>query len=176
MKVGLVRHFKVKKDLPQKGLLTRDDLLTWFDEYDKADIESGDVDLADIDWRACYSSNLPRALRTAERIFNGHIISVDGLREFEPMALFKRNIKLPFIPWAILMRIKQHTNREIANAFKSQIEIALDQILTESQEDTLLVSHGFAMLVLRKALIKRGFRGPKFKYPANGRLYIFERN
>lgn len=36
----------------------------------------------------------------------------------------------------------------------------MDELLSESDEDALIVTHGWLMLELRKELMKRGFHGP----------------
>lgn len=175
MRIGLVRHFKVKIELPDKAFITRDELSTWLNEYDKADIEYGQVDLCGVSWKRCYSSDLPRALKTAENIYDGEITTLQGLREFNPMLLFSRNYKLPFLLWAVLPRIKQLVSNRCTANYKKQIASCLDEILSKSDEDVLIVSHGFTMIFLKKELKKRGFRGVDFKHPANGKLYIFEK-
>lgn len=175
MRIGLVRHFKVKKELPKKIFISRDELYSWFKEYDAAVIEEGECDLCGIDWKKCYASDLPRALKTAQTIFDGDIISLNGLREFQPLLLFKSNMKLPILLWIILPRIKQLMSTELTAEFKEKIVSSLDEILTQSKEDTLIVSHGFSMIFLKKELIKRGFKGVNFHHPSNGKLYIFER-
>lgn len=176
MRIGLVRHFKVKIGLPKKLFITRDELSTWFDEYDKADVEYRQVDLCDVSWKSCYSSDLPRAVKTAENIYNGDINILQGLREFNPMILFRRNYKLPFLLWAVLPRAKQLISNRCIAHYKKQIASCLNEILLESDEDILIVSHGFTMICLKAELKKRGFKGANFKYPANGKLYIFESN
>ena len=96
MKVGLVRHFRVRKPFPSGTLGTQAELMRWFDEFDVADVEYGKVEMAGIQWDSCYSSDLPRAVKTAETIYQGEIIQMEALREVRPYPLFaSRDFRLP---------------------------------------------------------------------------------
>jgi broad specificity phosphatase PhoE len=179
MKVGLVRHFKVKKGYPKKTFITTNELIQWFEEYDTADIEDGEIELCGIEWKRCFASDLPRAVKTAEKIYSGNIVKMKELREIPVYPIFKRNVKLPFLLWAILVRAAWLVNHKSQLESKTdcikRIGAVLDDILSQSEEDVLIVSHGALMMFMRKELVKRGFRGPAFKTPENGKLYIFER-
>ena len=74
MKVGLVRHFQVKKDFPKETLITPDQFNQWLNEYDESEIEDAEMDLCGIEWNICLASDLFRAAKTAEKIFSGNII------------------------------------------------------------------------------------------------------
>jgi broad specificity phosphatase PhoE len=179
MRVGLVRHFKVKKKSPDKAFITQTELTQWFDEYDVSDIEDGTIDFGAIEWGTCFASDMPRAVKTAEKIYSRKIIELKELREIPAYPIFKRNIKLPFLLWAVLTRlawlINHKSQLESISDVKKRIEDVLDEILVQSGQDVLIVSHGALMIYIRKALLQRGFKGPKFTTPANGKLYLFEK-
>jgi broad specificity phosphatase PhoE len=179
MKVGLVRHFKVKKDFPKKLFISQNELCKWFEEYDHCDIEVGKVDLYDTKWNRCFSSDLTRAVKTAETIHNGKIIKLVDLREIKSSPIFKWNLKLPFLLWIIFVRIawaiKHRSQPESMADIRKRISSALDKIFSQSEEDVLIVSHAALMIFMRKELVKRGFKGPKVGTPQNGKLYIFEK-
>lgn len=175
MKVGLVRHFKVKKQLPKNIFVTSTDLKQWFDEYDIAEIEESEVNLNEVMWKRCFASDLPRAIKTAEKIYSGNIITMKELRELQLKLPLEKELKLPFLFWAILIKLGFLTPREYIKNVKKQIGTFLDEKLLTYNEDILIVSHGGLMIYLREGLMKRGFRGPKFKIPENGQLYIFEK-
>jgi broad specificity phosphatase PhoE len=179
VKVGLVRHFRVKHDYPRKLLVTPDEVADWFLGYDAADIEYGHVDLSGGNWQHCFCSDLPRAIKTAQAIFKGDIVVLEDLREIEPYPFRGNRIKLPFIVWGILVRLvwyfKSHPNVETKRAVRERVRRVIDQVL-RANGDALIVSHAALMPFLRAELKRRGFRGPWFGRAANGLLYLFERS
>lgn len=176
MKVGLVRHFKVKKEYPIKAWLSTNEVMEWFKEYDTADIEAGETELGVTEWKQCFASDMPRAAKTAAAIYRGHVIHMEALREI-PMPIVKRNIKLPFFGWTLVLRgmwLFSRTARADIEAARQKIAYVLDTILQQEEGDVLIVSHGALMMYMRKELLRRGFHGPAFGTPKNGKLYIFE--
>ncbi|MFC3885142.1 histidine phosphatase family protein [Bacillus songklensis] len=179
MKIGLVRHFKVKRGYPEKRFVTQKELFQWLDEYEASDIEVGETSLGSIEWKRCFASDLPRAAKTAETIYDGNIIKMKELREVQIYPLFKRDIKLPFLLYPILIRmawlLKHKSQLERKADVEKRVKAILDDILSQSDENILIVSHGALMMFMRKELLKRGFKGPKMKTPENGKLYVFEK-
>lgn len=180
MKIGLVRHFKVKRGFPEKRFITGHEFMQWADEYDKSDIEVGESNLEGINWNRCLSSNLHRASKTAQLIYSGKISITDQLREIRVYPISKQKMKLPFIVWILLVRVAWFFNHKSQLERKSDVEARIkgivDEMLSYTGEDVLIVSHGGLMLYLRKELIKRGFSGPKLNgTPVNGKLYVFEK-
>lgn len=177
MKIGLIRHFKVKRGYPNK-FVTKDELLKWIEEYDASDVLENEIDLCNIDWKRCYSSDLPRAEKTAKRAFAGNVIYLPDLREIKLSPLFKRNIRLPLILHILFIRIAWLFNHKSQEDKKSdvinRINATLDKILL-NEEDVLVVGHGGIMMFMQKELLKRGFTGEKFKRPENGKVYLFEK-
>jgi len=177
MKIGLVRHYKVNKEYPSKKWLTKEEVIQWFHEYDTAEIEYGETDLMNITWKQCYSSDLPRAVKTSEKIYQGPITQLKELREI-PLPTFKLNVKLPFLVWGILIKLSWLFNPKVKKDIKKteeRIALFLDQVL-QGEKDTLIVSHAALMKYLRKELLKRGYEGPKYSTPDNGRLYLFSKS
>lgn len=177
MRIGLVRHYKVNKQNPRKLLVSTDEALQWFREYDESDIEPGETDLGGIDWEHCYSSDQKRAIHTAQLIYEGTISQTEVLREI-PLPPLRVNIKLPFMLWVLLLGLSRHTNRQaraVMETAKLNINRFLDELTESGRQNVLIVSHGALMAEFRKELKRRGFRSPRFTYPENGKLYIFER-
>lgn len=178
MKVGLVRHFKVTRRYPNT-FVTSAELMKWVDEYNASDIEENEIDLKNIEWKRCYSSDLSRARITAEKAFNGKIVYLEGLRELNLYPFFRLNLRIPLFLHLLFIRIAWLLNHksqlETKHDVSKRINDILDKIL-QSDEDVLIVSHGGVMIFLRKELMKRGFNGPKFKRAKNGELYLFENN
>jgi len=176
LKIGLVRHYKVVKGFPKGLSLTANELNQWFEEYNASDIEIGNADISEIPWDICYSSDLFRAKKTAEYIYDGNIIFSSELRELKP-PLFKGNMKLPFFMWVIIARIRglfdPIVKAEIKEG-KKRVASFFDQNISQHQ-NVLIVGHGGMMMYMRKELLKRGYKGPSFTIPKNGEIYIFEK-
>lgn len=176
VKVGLVRHFKVKRGYPNK-IITGEELLQWMDEYDASDVEENQIDLCNVDWRRCFSSTLSRAKVTAQKAFHGDVVYLEELREVELSPFFNPKVKLPLFVHILFIRIAWLMNHKSQSELKREvfkrINYCLDKIL-ESNEDTLIVGHGGIMMFMRKELLRRGFQGPSFKRAKNGKVYIFE--
>ncbi|WP_407270930.1 histidine phosphatase family protein [Radiobacillus sp. PE A8.2] len=177
MKVGLVRHFPVKRGYPN-NYLTSNELMEWADEYDLSEVIETDIVLGDNQWVRCFASDLPRASTTARKVFNGEITYLKELREISISPFFRGNIKLPIFIHFIFIRVSWWFNHKSQNESKKdvdkRIETTLDQILT-SKQNVLIVSHGGLMINLRRQLIKRGFNGPRFTTPKNAKLYVYEK-
>lgn len=175
MRIGLVRHFKVKQAYPGKFLLTKSEVIKWFDGYESAEVESKEVDLYGINWKHCYASPLNRAVKTAGRIYDGETIQISELKELDILHLLTNRIRLPFMIWGILVRIKSLKSNTETNEFKNKIAAFVDELVLKNDTDILIVSHWFVMQVLQKELIKKGFKGNNFRSPDYGTVYIFEK-
>ncbi|MGD6831289.1 histidine phosphatase family protein [Sutcliffiella halmapala] len=177
MKIGLIRHFKVTRGYPDNRV-TAEELLKWVEEYDASEVEENDLDLKNIDWKRCYSSDLPRAVKTAEKAFKGDISFLKELREITVAPIFPPNRRLPLKLHLLSIRMAwlfNHKSQPVSKReLQKRISDTLDKILF-SKENTLIVSHGGVMMLLRKELLRRGFRGPEFKIANNGELYLFEK-
>ncbi|MBP1932091.1 histidine phosphatase family protein [Ammoniphilus resinae] len=180
MRIGLVRHFKVKKGLPEKRILSAEELTQWFAEYDESEVEIVETDMRGIGWELCYTSDLTRAVQTADEIYAGEIVKTKDLREIAyPVFGEIWRGKLHFFLWAILGRISWHFRHK---AYKeSQRDVAqrlnsfLDELMDQKEKNILLVGHAALMMEMRKELLRRGFKGPKLGTPENGKLYVFEK-
>lgn len=101
------------------------------------------------------------------------------LREISMYPLFKKNMKLPFLLWAFLVRtawlINHQSQQETKFDVEQRIHSVLDQIIQNQNDNILIVSHGAFMMMMSKELLRRGFKGKKITRPENGKLYIFEK-
>jgi broad specificity phosphatase PhoE len=175
MRIGLIRHFKVKHAHPSKMFVGYDELVKWFDHYELAEIEHQTIDQCEITWDQCYSSSSSRALKTAKHIFSGSIIQRDELKELDFLPLMNKNYKLPLLFWALLIRNKSMSSNPVSEQYAAKLSAFVDEIILAKDKNILIASHGFVMMFLQKELIKRGFTGDKFKTPANGKIYVFVR-
>lgn len=103
MNIGLVRHFKV--DCNAQTFMTSDDFEKWALEYDNSDTIENKFETQNIKWDKCFSSDLPRAIKTSETIFKGAIIKTQLLREVPLSPIYKTNLKLPHSLWCIAARV-----------------------------------------------------------------------
>ncbi|MFN3851828.1 MAG: histidine phosphatase family protein [Spirosomataceae bacterium] len=174
MKIALVRHFKVKKSYPKRFLISYEELVNWFEEYDLAEIEPFEVEKLDASFERCYCSTMKRAKQTATHFYSGEVILQKELEEVSVLPLFSRKIKLPLLFWGIMIRNKTLSENPITLDFRRKIEPFIEKII-EDNCDTLIVSHGFVMMLTERELRKRGFVGKKIGNPKNGKMYLFER-
>lgn len=176
MKIGLVRHFKVKRGYPN-SIVSSEELMQWVEEYEASDVEENEVDLSGGEWKSCYSSDIRRAQVTARKVFDGNIIFQEELREIPLSPLFPSRMKLPLFIHLMAIRLAWWFNHPSQSVSKrdvlNKIERIVDRVISENQ-DVLIVGHGGVMMFMRKELIRRGFSGPSFKRPENGKVYIFE--
>lgn len=177
MKIGLIRHFPVNQPF-LKGWVTQQEVLHWFDAYNKAAIRNMQVALED-DWQACYCSALSRAKETAAIIYKKEIVSSELLNEPFTDPFTARNIKLPFLVWGMIFRFAILYNHSSQSHRKDVIEKRLkdflEEIMSKHESNVLIVSHAFSMEILSRLLIKQGFRGKKLTMPKNGALYVYEK-
>lgn len=178
MKVGLVRHFRVEHAAPKRFLVSPAELVQWFADYDEAPVTIAPVDLGPTNWQRCYASDLPRAVATARAIYPGEVHTTPSLREIPAYLYEGRRLRLPFLLWAIVVRLgwRLDTKAQPEPKAMAQARVAaiLDEIL-QSDEDVLIVSHAAIMDFLQAELKRRGFRGEGFGLAKNGRLYTFEK-
>ena len=175
MKIGLVRHFKVHHPFPERKLLSKAEVIEWFIGYDNTEtIEYNNVDLSPGDWHHCYSSPMIRAVNTAHHIYDGPIKEVAALKELDILHRLPGKIRLPFLLWGLIVRIKSFSSNKDTDTFKNEIIAFVDKVMEDDESDVLIVSHWFVMRVIRQELIKRGFVGGNFKSNEYGALYVFE--
>lgn len=175
MYIGLVRHFKV--NCKNNRYMTSDDFIESIMQYDNSDIIINDVDLGLIEWHTCFSSDLSRAIKTAETIFKGKVIISPLLREVPVYPIFSTNLKLPYKFWMISSRfawlLHHKSQKENKKATKKRSKEFLNNLDYASGNNILISSHGFFMYTLHKQLKDRGFGGESIKKYKNGTLYLY---
>jgi broad specificity phosphatase PhoE len=177
VKIGLLRHFKVKLGYPSK-IVSSMELMEWQNNYDASDIEEIEVETLGVDWKRCYSSDLSRARITAEKTFIGEIIFSEDLREMKIYPIAGSKTRLPLWLHIFLIRVAWYFGHNSQKESKKQVLSRINQVLDEAikhGEDVLIVGHGGIMMFMRKELLKRGFIGPKFNRPDNAKIYLFEK-
>lgn len=176
MKIGLIRHFRVKHTFPV--FCNSENYEIEYVKYEDANIFCNNSDFPVKDYSVCYSSDKKRALNTAKMIFKRNINITSDLVEVPIKAIFKIKIKIPFIFWNILHRFFWFLNsKKLSETRKDTRARAVEflaKICKSNKENILIVTHGFFMLSLRSELLKLGFKGGRILNPRNGILYEFE--
>lgn len=175
MHIGLMRHFPVLLDFP-RGWRTTSELEDWYQRYDHAPTREIDPDLGEIRWSRCWSSDLPRAKATASRVFQGRIEFTPLLREARFAQFQTGSLRLPVWFWKGLLRVAWmtgHTSQRVCrDDLLGRVRQAADLIL-QTRDDILIVSHAGTMAYLSRELRRRGFNGPRFGVAHHARSYIF---
>lgn len=177
MRIGLVRHYKVDYDQP-KFLMTANQFEDWVRHYDEAKIVDMNKQWED-NWELCYSSDLPRAVRTASKLTRCSVKITELLREVPLTAFIKTKRKLPFPVWNMVGRLtwflptgsQPESRRETIQRAKKFIRL----MEMSGKERVLVVSHWLFLIVLAKELRKAGYSGLKVRRFRNGELYIYEK-
>ncbi|UNK17001.1 histidine phosphatase family protein [Paenibacillus sp. N3/727] len=175
MRVGLVRHYKVI-DHTTNYWMSSKDFTDWITQYNTADIYLQNKITTHQNWERCYSSDMIRAIRTAESIYNGDLIITDLLREIEIGPLFQSNHKLHINMWLIFGRLGwffKHRSQENKTSTFIRAKKLLDTIEGRGDREVLIVSHGAFMTLLRRELLRRGYKGDRFTKPINGKIYTY---
>ncbi|MBZ0179025.1 MAG: phosphoglycerate mutase family protein [Melioribacteraceae bacterium] len=177
MKIGLIRHFKV--DVRSQNFLNSSGFDESMRNYDRAEIIPKRVELTNNEWQRCISSTLPRAKETASAIFSGEILFTDMLVEVPMRSFWNTDIKIPSFIWHIGARIawkRNHSSQiETYAATKIRVNEFIEKFIRSNDKNTLIVTHGFFMRQLYKALIKEGFEGKIDEVPKNGVVYVLSR-
>ncbi len=177
MRIGLLRHFKV--NCPHKKMMTSKEFREWSKKYEVSKVVKKKVEMYGIEWDICYASDLPRAVTTANEVYSGNVMIDKLLREVDNAPfIHTERIKLPFEIWHVCGRLawyfKSKSQPENRTDTARRINKFLDRI-DWSQENILIVFHGFMLYNFQKELRKRGFQGEKVKIVKNGVLYEYVR-
>ncbi len=175
MKIGLVRHFKVK--CPHKRLMTSKEFREWSEKYERAGVMKKKVNMYGTKWDVCYCSDLQRAVTTAKEVYSGKVYIDKLLREVDNIPfIHSEKLVLPFSVWHICGRLawffKSKSQPESIRGTRRRIRKFLRQIDWE-QENILIVSHGFLIFNITWELFRLGFVGKRVHRVRNGILYEY---
>ncbi len=176
MKLGLVRHFKVKTN--ENTFLSPKEFAEAMTNYDIAPVIENGLEINSDEWDICYCSTLPRAITTAEKIYDKEIIKTNLLVEVPISPFTQKNIKLPVTFWHIGARIawykKYKSQIENKDATKERTYKFYNLIKDSGYENILIVSHGYFLRMFYEEIKKKGFRGEIDMNIQNGKLYVIE--
>jgi broad specificity phosphatase PhoE len=150
----------------------------WRQRYDSSEVTPGTIHTGAINWQKCFCSDLKRAYTTAQAAYTGEITQTPLLREIEVQPFRTGQLSLPIWVWRWMVRMawlaSHESQRTARDDFRQRVQ-AIANMLDAEPGDTLVVSHAGMMMYLRKELMRRGFRGPKFGVAEHARLYVYER-
>lgn len=179
MRIGLIRHFKVKHKPNYLKWMSADQFARVIDDYDQSELIMETNVLNYEDWDICYCSDLIRTKKTAKTIYTGTIVETMLLREIIVDPFIAGNIKLPYFVWLLLGRFlwlfSHRSQSETKTSVRKRIKKVLDDIESETYDNVLVCSHGALMYFFRKELLRRGYKGDAFLFAKNSRLYVFEK-
>jgi broad specificity phosphatase PhoE len=177
MRLGLVRHFQIPHSRFQ--LVNGPGFDSWAHWYDTTEVHARAVPAAGGDWDLCLSSDLPRAEFTANTIFKGRIETTPLLREVPFTAFMPRGLYLPLLVWQATSRMGWYLKHAAQRETRTQTQVRITEFVRWLRQDhadrnVLIVSHGFFMQFLQKALQAEGFKGKVPIRPHGGTIYLFE--
>ena len=176
MKLGLVRHFKVITN--ENTFLSSEEFEQAMSNYDVAPVQKNGLKINHEDWDICYCSTLPRAITTAETIYNDEIIKSNLLVEVPIKPFTKWNIKLPISIWHIASRIAWYKNHKSQPEGKKETQERIhkfyEMISNSGYNKILIVAHGYFLHMFYKEMEKKGFSGDVNLGFKNGHLYAIE--
>lgn len=176
MKIGLVRHFKV--DYKAKKMMSSNDFEEYVISYDNAAVIQNEIDGEHSKWNKCYCSDLTRAIITAKSIYDKELEITDLLREVKMYPVKRLRIRMPSFLWSISSRVAWKLNHssqlETANNTRKRAKEFLRKLDLNSDENILIVSHGFFLMTLIDELRLLGFKGEIPKKMKNGYMYILK--
>lgn len=157
-----------------------DGFMDWARWYDTTEVKAREVPLAGGDWDLCYCSDLPRARFTAGYLFRGSIEATPLLREVPFSGFLPRRAKAPLFLWQSTSRVGWWLNHASQSENRRQTLERIAEFTRRlraghAQGDRILiVSHGWYMQYLAKALNRAGFRGSVPYRPHGGIIYPFQ--
>jgi broad specificity phosphatase PhoE len=178
MKIGICRHFPVPHN--RYKILTPLGFRNWINWYDHgADVKILEVDNETSKWDLCFSSDLQRAKTTAKTLYSNTIQLDKDLREV-PFSVFPIVLPIPVMAWKVLARIgwlfnMKHQSESRTDSIERSLRVLKKIIEGNSDQNLLIVTHGFFMQYLNKEMLRLGFEGKIPVHPKGGTVYSFER-
>lgn len=159
----------------KKGWKNREEAVRYTEMYDSVgiyDFVRNPVCLRESDIKKVYTSELPRAINTAEKVFiepipiESHVL----FNEFERKIIQFPNIKLPMRFWSVTTRMLWMLgfNKKGIESFsqakdRSRRAAYFLNDKAENDEKVILFSHGFLNKYIKKQMKKDGYKVLNFK-------------
>ena len=179
MRIHLCRHFKVNLSFPffsdgqQFNRLMK--------KYDESDVIIKEVNFKKRVFTRCFSSNLKRAVITAESVYSGEIKKTNLLNEVPLESAFNLKFGIPTILWLIMGRWLWFINSRKPTEKRSETLTRAETFyqryclpFKKENLDILVVTHGFFIQVFSRFLAKEGFRSKQIFRVKHAYPYLFE--
>ena len=176
-RIGLCRHFSIP-DASSWKLMTAKCFNEWIRFNEKVHPEEGHPSSPLTGWDVCFTSDLPRAKETALVLASSIPVHIHSTLREVPFAPFHLPLILPKGTWLLLSRLHWLMGNKILENRKetfNRAEKAIELLEKASENNTLVVTHGFFMHVLIKKLRSLGYEGRIPLYPEYGKVYVFEK-
>ncbi|WP_162356423.1 histidine phosphatase family protein [Metabacillus mangrovi] len=176
MKISLMRHYEVECPYPNR--MYSAEFTSWCSDYDSAPLIPVHFEAQEGSWDACFSSDLPRAVRTAESVY-GVPVQTPLLREVPLSPFLAGGPRLPYHIWTVMGRLCWLMSHPSQMESKHQTALRAGRWIEEAEgsghEHILAVSHGFFIPVLAGELRKKGYSGRKPGKLKNGEIILMEK-
>ena len=176
-RIGLCRHFPIP-DVSSWKLMSSQKYREWID-FNKKILPEETFSTALNGWDICFSSDLPRAKKTAEVLASSIPVHYQNLLQEVAFHPFDLPLVLPKGAWLLISRLYWYFGGNAIETKKgSFLRAAAAADLLEKREENhiLVITHGFFMHCLIKKLIPLGYKGSIPPYPEYGKVYLFEKN
>jgi broad specificity phosphatase PhoE len=175
MKIILIRHFRV--DYAWKILYNSFEFEKSCKDYDEAGIINHGITIK-TDYKII-TSTMNRAIETSKLIFNKTAdYSDDAMCEVPIKPFMTLSLKLPRIIWEIFGRLQWRLNiiKQPETYLESKIRVYrfLNNLIA-SNENCIIVSHGWTIKLIIKQLKISGFAEPRPIFIKNGKPYEYFR-
>ncbi len=165
----LIRHAQV--DMHVSGIMGPKKAMGFVQAYDTANIVNFNADtvlakLPPISSKTIYTSTLYRSMATAAKLFGDSVqyISSPLFNEFG-LSVVRLPLVLPFKAWSTFSRVswlmgRKRNNAESYKEAKQRVQkcvLFLEQ-KSETENQVVLVSHGFLNRNIKNQLVKRGWK------------------
>jgi broad specificity phosphatase PhoE len=165
--------------MPKRKFYTPEDFSKAMIDYEHSPVIPKEINLDSINWEICYCSTIPRAVKTAEKIFCKEIRFTNLIVEVPISPFTNRKLFLPSFWWHLGGRIAWYKNHDSQLEGRKdtlkRINLFVKELNDSENEKILIVTHGFFMRIFVEELFKIGFKGKIDIRPKNGKLYLFQK-
>ena len=159
MRITIIRHGKVNMEWPKKCSSADFDMACA--KYDRSDLEYSNITPLEITVDRIYVSKLSRSVNTAKSLFpNNAYLEMPEIGEVPLRSFMDTKKRLPLWIWNVLGRVQWYIGSERQLEKRKDTMQRANKVIDlceRANEDCILVTHGFFMHTMTKALKSRGY-------------------